>query len=90
MEELAATLAAAGPAHHPAYRETDGHDPEWPLWYAEHLQEDLSRLLGVPFTISRLVYLSMEEERTAAASPEPWPQFYPRRLQERRHNGDLV
>jgi hypothetical protein len=24
-------------AHHQAYIETDSADPEWPLWYAEHL-----------------------------------------------------
>ena len=27
-----------GEAHHQAYIETDGADPEWPLWYAGYLQ----------------------------------------------------
>ena len=25
-----------GEAHHQAYIETDGADPEWPLWYADY------------------------------------------------------
>jgi NAD(P)H-hydrate epimerase len=44
-------------AHHQAYIETDGADPEWPLWYAEHLRERLGALLNAGFTMSELVYL---------------------------------
>jgi hypothetical protein len=44
-------------AHHQAYIETDGADQEWPLWYAEHLQERLGALLNASFTKSELVYL---------------------------------
>ena len=44
-------------AHHQAYIETDGADPEWPLWYAEHLRERLGALLNASFTKSELVYM---------------------------------
>jgi len=44
-------------AHHQAYIETDGSDPEWPLWYAEHLRERLGGLLNASLTKSELVYL---------------------------------
>jgi hypothetical protein len=48
VERIDAVLAAAGPAHHAAYIETDGFDPEWPLWYAEHVVEDLRSILDRP------------------------------------------
>jgi hypothetical protein len=46
-----------GEAHHQAYIETDGADPEWPLWYADYLQERLGGLLEASFTKSELVYM---------------------------------
>ena len=56
-------------AHHQAYIETDGADPEWPLWYAEHLRERLGALLNASFTKSELVYLLIlvANEPTGAA-----------------------
>ena len=30
-----------GEAHHQVHIETDGADPEWPLWYADYLRERL-------------------------------------------------
>src|SRR3712207_8998070 len=35
-----------GQAHHQAYIETDGADPEWPIWYASFLQERLGSLIN--------------------------------------------
>ena len=40
LEEL---LRETGEAHHQAYIETDGADPEWPLWYADYLRESSAR-----------------------------------------------
>lgn len=31
---LASLLRETGQAHHQAYIDTDGDDPEWPRWYA--------------------------------------------------------
>jgi hypothetical protein len=47
LEEL---FREAGAAHHQAYIETDGADPEWPLWYADYLRERPGALLDVSFT----------------------------------------
>jgi hypothetical protein len=33
-----------GEAHHQVHIETDGADPEWPLWYADYLRERLGGL----------------------------------------------
>ena len=63
--ELAAVLAKAGPAHHQAFIATDGDDPEWPLWYADHIVEAVRRITGNPgVTVSELVYLLIDSDRT--------------------------
>lgn len=54
LEEL---VHEVGEAHHQAYIETDCADPEWPLWYADHLRERLGELLDASFTKSELVHL---------------------------------
>ena len=63
LEELFREVAKA---HHQAYIETDGADPEWPLWYAEHLRERFSALLDASFTKSELVlHARLGRPRTA-------------------------
>ena len=54
LEEL---FREASEAHHQAYIETDGADPEWPLWYADYLRDKLALLLDATFTNSELVYM---------------------------------
>ena len=34
-------LKEVAKAHHQAFVETDGEDPDWPIWYAGELLEDL-------------------------------------------------
>ncbi|MDW3646014.1 MAG: hypothetical protein R8P61_03050 [Bacteroidia bacterium] len=75
-EELAALFMQAGKAHHHAYIETDGDDPEWPLWYSEHLKESLPALLGVEMTRSRIIYELMHLDDTADTSKEHWTEVY--------------
>ena len=92
MTDLEALLTAAGPAHHQAFIETDGEDPEWPLWYAEYLQEGLSEALGAVLTKSRIVYLLIDaEQKRLAESPDaPWPVFYAAEFERRRTEGALL
>ena len=54
MEDL---FRETGEAHHQAYIETEGADPEWPLWYAEYLWETLAPLSEASFTKSELAHL---------------------------------
>ena len=84
-QELAAVFRAAGSAHHDAFSQTDGDDPEWPLWYAEYLQEPLGKLFNTGFTRSELVYLllSAEKDRQAEHSAPAWPEYYARFFRER-------
>lgn len=67
-----------GEAHHQAYIETDGADPEWPLWYAEYLQERLAPLLDASFTRSELVYLLLRvaNEQPLNAPGANWARYY--------------
>ena len=54
LEEL---FREASEAHHQAYIETDGADPEWPLPYAEFLRDRPAPLLDAGFTKSELVHM---------------------------------
>ena len=49
-QELADILREAGAAHHQAFIEVDGADPEWAPWYAGHIQERLNEALGRTLT----------------------------------------
>lgn len=83
--EVAALLRATAEAHHDAFAATDGADPEWPLWYAEHLAPRLGELLGTEITRSQLVHsLLLAEE---AAGDSDWAGSYASVLLE-RHAGD--
>jgi len=84
-QPLAELLAAAGEAHHQAFGVTGGEDPEWPIWYAGHLQHPLGRLLESDFTRSQIVFCLMtaELERQARAEEAPWAPFYADHLLDR-------
>jgi hypothetical protein len=41
-QQLQELFREVGKAHHQAFIETDGADPEWPLWYANFLQGRLN------------------------------------------------
>lgn len=82
-ERLVSVLEAAGPAHHAAYIETDGDDPEWPLWYANHVAAEVRRILDLPdLTESRLVwaFVDADEAHRREAPEEPWARFYAERF----------
>jgi glutaredoxin len=76
--ELIALFDRTGKAHHRAFAETDGEDPDWSIWYAESLQLQLGRLLDREFTRSRLVYCLMaaEFERATHAAESDWREYY--------------
>jgi hypothetical protein len=77
-EQLEALFQEVGQKHHEAFLETDGTDPEWPLWYADWLVDKLPALLGTDLTKSELVYLlvRLSKEQARQAPDMPWPQFY--------------
>ena len=68
-----------GEAHHQAYIEADGADPEWPLWYADYLRERLGGLLDASFTKSELVHMLVlvANEQPLMAPGANWPDTTP-------------
>lgn len=84
-DDLEALLRDTGHLHHEAFAATDGEDPEWPLWYAAHLEPLLADFLASEMTQSRLVHclVRLDDEHSDTASDERWPSFYATRLIER-------
>lgn len=85
QEALAALFREAGKAHHTAYIDVDGADPDWPIWYADYLQERLGELLGAEFTRSELVYLlvALDRDLKTRAPGAEWSGYYTRWFLER-------
>jgi hypothetical protein len=77
---LAELLRQVGAAHHQAFSHVDGDDPEWPLWYAQHLQAGVQAALGKTLTVSEIVYwlVAAERDRASRAPVEEWPVDYAR------------
>jgi glutaredoxin len=75
----------AGQAHHAAFAATDGNDPEWPIWYADYLQQPFAEQLDMKFYKSQLIYCLMNADfEHQARSPESdWSEFYADQLLER-------
>ena len=76
--EMVDLFGETGEAHHKAFVETDGEDPEWPLWYADYLHEKLAEVLEASFTKSELVYLLVmaENDRRTIAPGSDWTVFF--------------
>lgn len=69
----------SGKAHALAFTLVDGEDPDWALWYAEFLQQPLSKILGQNLTRTQvaLCLIAAEEERqTVHGKDHPWPELY--------------
>jgi len=76
--QLEGLFYEVGKAHHQAYIETDGADPEWPLWYADYLLERLNALLDSHFTKSELVHMLVlvANEQLLRAPGANWARYY--------------
>jgi glutaredoxin len=84
LQQLAELFRQTGDAHHRAFLQTNGEDPEWAIWYAEHLQDRLAPYLAAPITRSRLVFclIGADDEHRATESDMPWPEYYAQRFLE--------
>ncbi len=80
IEQLTALFQETGEAHHAAFADSGGVDPEWPIWYADYLYERLVTLLEVSFTKSELIYLIVmaDGDLRQRAPGARWPAYYAR------------
>ena len=72
-------------AHHQAFLDSDGVDPEWQLWYAEYLQIKLGKLLKANFSKSELTALivNVASEQAHRAPGANWARYYTKYFLER-------
>ena len=84
LQKLETLFVDTGKAHHEAFASTGGKDPEWALWYADHLAGPVAELLGTTLTKSELVacLLAAEQEHHATDPEAAWPKYYAARFAE--------
>jgi hypothetical protein len=78
-EALAALLHQTAEDHHVAYKETDGVDPDWSIWYAGHLLENgIEQLLDAKLLKSDLIYLLVlaDKQQMSEAPGGHWENYY--------------
>ena len=82
---LVELLRESGRAHRAAFEAENGEDPDWPIWYADYLQDPLARQIGMKFQKSRLIYCLMNAdfEHKARAPDSDWPEYYADLILER-------
>ena len=85
VKQLSDLFTETGHTHHEAFSEVDGKDPDWPLWYAEHLHEPLGEHLRAMLTKAELVYMLVlaDKEHNLRAPGARWPRYYARFFVER-------
>ena len=84
-DNLVDLLLETGRAHHTAFAATDGADPDWSIWYADHLKEAFSQRLHMNFHKSQLIYCLMDAdfEHQTRASDSNWSEYYANEIVER-------
>jgi len=84
-DNIAGLLVQTGQAHHKAFEATDGEDPDWPIWYAEHSRDTFAARFGMDFHKSQLIYCLMNAdfEHQARSPDSDWPEFYANEIVER-------
>lgn len=82
QDQLANLLRDAGAAHHRAFADTDGADPDWARWYAEYLASRLPDVLGRSYSLDALTAAleRLDREYRAAGTDQPWPEYYAEHL----------
>ncbi len=74
------SLVETAEAHHKAFSATEGEDPDWPMWYAGHLLDNMHKLLKANFTKSELIYLLVKADKEMGlyGPGAEWHSYYAR------------
>ena len=80
--ELAELFVETSKRHHTAFIDSDGVDPEWPMFYAAYVQTRLWDQLGVLLTRSELVHVMVAADAalSAGTATGAWPAAYAERV----------
>jgi hypothetical protein len=76
---VTALLHQTGEDHLATHQETNGDDPEWPIWYADHLLEHgFAPLLEAKLLKSDLIYLLVlaDKQQKSEAPGAQWETYY--------------
>lgn len=78
IRALTELFKEAGKAHHAAFIETDGDDPDWPIWYASYLINHIGPLLGTWFSHQALSeeLAELANDHQQSAPGIAWPEYY--------------
>ena len=76
--EVGVVLREVGSAHHAAFADTGGDDPQWSEWYAHKLAGPLSRIIGIDLTAPVVAHHleAVEREQARSAFDSLWPEYY--------------
>jgi hypothetical protein len=78
-DKVAAILHRTAEDHHDAYKATAGADPDWSIWYADHLLKlGLDTLLQATLLKSDLIYLLVlaARQQQLEAPGAIWERWY--------------
>ena len=78
-QQIADLLHQTAEDHHVAYKETDGVDPDWSIWYAGHLLEKgFDQMLDAKLLKSDLIYLLVlvDKQQMSEAPGAHWEHYY--------------
>jgi hypothetical protein len=72
------SLKETAESHHKAFSATEGEDPDWPIWYADHLLGNMRKVLKANFTKSELIYMLVkaDKEMGIKAPGADWHSYY--------------
>jgi len=78
VEHIANVMQETAEAHHIAFSDTDGEDPDWAIWYADHLRDKLCESLHASMTKSEVIYLlvTADKEQNLVAPGADWTRYY--------------
>ena len=68
--EITRLLDLTGHAHHRAFIDTDGHDPDWPIWYADYSIHQIRPLLAGELSKSEYIYALVHLSKIQPLKPQ--------------------
>lgn len=83
--QLSQLFLRTGHAHHEAFLATDGFDPDWAIWYADHTVDQVNALLGTELSRAELIFelVGLSREHPKVAPDTPWSDYYASTLASR-------